>query len=255
MPYSDTFPYNGANAIYAKPVAAGSTPSSTPSWGADVVAGGTAVNNAVPFTGLADGMPYWVYERIGGSPASTDILLGDISPPASSELSADSVAAVVSGLYDSLSGISPTVSLAYDPITMQIRLTDGDDWKDGVRTIDVPVVLPAGVDVADCTATFGAVRGSARIDKEIEVDLDVDDDPFVRIIFDRADTLSKPNGRYNYDVEIQYTDSTPVTHSLTVLEGVLVLRTGIARLPADIVSPPVLSGIGSMAIGSTFGIA
>lgn len=148
-------------------------------------------------------------------------------------LSEGDIASIVSGIYASLSGIAPTVSLTYDPRTLEIQLTDGDDWKNGVRTIDIPIELPDGVDYNDCTVTFGAVKGSARIDKQMELFLD-GDELNVRLLFDRDDTLAKPDGRYKYDVEVQYTDSESVVSSITVLEGILTLRAGIAKLPADI---------------------
>ena len=81
MSYSTTVPYSGSNTIYAKPVSAGSTPSNTPSWSSDVVSSGTPAYGAVPFTSLADGQTYWVFERAGGSPANTDLALGVINPP------------------------------------------------------------------------------------------------------------------------------------------------------------------------------
>lgn len=80
MSYSSTVPYSGSNTIYAKPVSAGSTPSNTPSWSSDVVSSGTPAYGAVPFTGLTDNQIYWVFERIGGSPANTDLPLGIINP-------------------------------------------------------------------------------------------------------------------------------------------------------------------------------
>lgn len=145
-------------------------------------------------------------------------------------LDSDSVNAIVAGLYSSLAGIQPTVSLTYDPRTMQISLTDGDDWIGGIRTIDVPVTLPVGVDVADCTATFGAVKGAVRIDRLAEVLL-ISSEPNVRLTFLRVDTLNKPSGRYSWDAEVQYTNpSTSAVSSITALSGVLLLRKGIAKL-------------------------
>lgn len=81
MAYSTTVPYSGSNTIYAKPVSAGSTPSNTPSWASDVVSSGTPAYGAVPFTGLTDSQIYWVFERAGGSPANTDLVLGVMNPP------------------------------------------------------------------------------------------------------------------------------------------------------------------------------
>lgn len=80
MSYSTTVPYSGSNTIYAKPVSEGSTPSNTPSWSSDIIASGTPAYGAVPFTSLTDGQIYWIFERAGGSPANTDLVLGVITP-------------------------------------------------------------------------------------------------------------------------------------------------------------------------------
>jgi len=80
MAYSSTFPYTGANDLYVKPVTDGSLPSNTPDWITDSIDFVAAGFGAVSFTGLTDGQTYWVFEKIGGTKASTDILLGVINP-------------------------------------------------------------------------------------------------------------------------------------------------------------------------------
>lgn len=87
MAYSATFPYSGSNDLYIKPVTPGSTPSSTPSWGTDAGTPVSPENGAVAFTGLTDGQVYWVYELLGGSPAITDPLLGELAQSELSSLS------------------------------------------------------------------------------------------------------------------------------------------------------------------------
>lgn len=96
MPYSETFPYNGANTVYAKPITPGSPPSGTPSWAADNVASGTPASGSVPFTGLTSGVEYWVYEKDPDNPVSAnDIVLGSISDPASGGITTAQVIAAI----------------------------------------------------------------------------------------------------------------------------------------------------------------
>jgi hypothetical protein len=80
MAYSSTFPYTGSDSLYVKPVSPGSLPNNSPNWGNDSINSSSAGFGAVVFTGLTDGQVYWVFAQIGGSKASTDILLGIISP-------------------------------------------------------------------------------------------------------------------------------------------------------------------------------
>jgi hypothetical protein len=79
MAYSETFPYTGSNTLYVKPVSPGSLPNNS-AWGDDDIAQNSSGFSAVTFTGLADNQVYWVFEQLGGSPANTDILLGEIQP-------------------------------------------------------------------------------------------------------------------------------------------------------------------------------
>lgn len=233
MTYSKTFLYSGDGVLYAKPITPGSPPSSVPSWDDDIFDSNEPTSIAVTFTGLASGVSYWVFENSSGSgPSSSDIALAEISEDLSQS---QSIAEIVDGVYNSLASIQPTVSLIYDPRANEIRLTDGDDWKLGVRTIDFPVTLPSGIGVEDCTATFGAVKGAARIDRVMEILL-VDDIPKVRLTFFRSDTLNKPAGRYTWDVEVQHTSTgePPVTSDITTLAGILELRRGVAKHPSDI---------------------
>lgn len=188
------------------------------------------------------GLTIAVFGQQGDVPLATDPLVDDKTRAGfdstggvNASLSLDSVAQIVAGLYNSLAGIQPTVSLTYDPRTMKLRLVDGDDWRDGIRTIDIPIELPESVEIEDCTATFGAVKGAIRIDRTAEL-MEVEDVPNIRLTFFREDTLGKPAGSYNWDVEVQHTsdDVEPVISSITVLEGSLELRRGIAKIPADI---------------------
>jgi hypothetical protein len=81
MAYSATIPYTGGLAGYVKPVTPGSLPSSSPSWGDDVISQASATSGVgFTVTGLADGQTYWAYARTGLSPASTDERLGTITP-------------------------------------------------------------------------------------------------------------------------------------------------------------------------------
>ena len=88
MAYSETFPYNGSNDLYVKPVSPGSLPSNSPSWSDDSIDFNSVGFGAVSFTGLTDGQTYWVFEKIGGSKASTDPQLGIISSDTASDISA-----------------------------------------------------------------------------------------------------------------------------------------------------------------------
>lgn len=90
MAYSKTVPYSGGGTLYAKPVTDGSLPSSTPTWATDVVSTTASNSSGVTFTGLTDGQAYWVFEQVGGSPASTDLVYATFDPASDlASLSAD----------------------------------------------------------------------------------------------------------------------------------------------------------------------
>lgn len=153
----------------------------------------------------------------------SNALSGDTS------ISDESLALLVTQVLDGLAGRVPVVQVAYDPVTYHITLTKGDDFKAGVRTIDIPITLPDGVAFGDCTATFGAAKGSERIDREAEV-IEVASVIYLRLLFDRDDTQEKPAGRYNWDAEVQYDDAGTI-NSLTMVSGVLTLKESYALLP------------------------
>jgi hypothetical protein len=132
---------------------------------------------------------------------------------------------VASRLYALLAGIRPSVSLTYNPLTFALTLVQGDDYlTTDQRTIDIPVTLPAGIVAADCTATFGAKKGTDRIDAEIAAYVGTDSKVYARLTLPDTATQPKPPGKYSYDIEFQYNGS-----NITVVSGVLTLLEGIAR--------------------------
>jgi hypothetical protein len=153
----------------------------------------------------------------GPSANFTDVQIGEIST------------SVLSGL----AGIQPVVLASFDPITYAIAITRGDDYDvDDERTIDIPITLPGGVVVANCTATFGAVRGADRVDALAEL-VEISGETNVRITLTRAMTQTISAGKYNWDAEVQHTDGGSVT-SITVVRGLLTIYDSYARLASEL---------------------
>lgn len=133
---------------------------------------------------------------------------------------------IANKVVELLSGVRPTATFSFDPVTFAIRLVQGDDYlADDERYIDIPVVLPAGVDPELCTATFGAKNSESRIDAQIEVFIDTEDSNavYARIVLADTITASATPGRYAYQIEFQCEGS-----NITVVSGQLTLVEGIA---------------------------
>jgi hypothetical protein len=202
MPYTETFPYDGANDLYAKPVSAGSLPSNSPSWAADAIDQDSAGFGAVVFDGLTTDQTYWVYEQVGGSKANTDPVLGDITD--GGDLS--SIQAKVNLIGSQTTFIGPPVLSVTTPIDLII----GDDYKvANGREISFEFDAITGFTIGTAIGKFGGKKtGSETVNFFLVTTgtsaiTDVGGGRW-KVVFevDQTDTATKSPGPYDWSVEI-----------------------------------------------------
>lgn len=106
------------------------------------------------------------------------------------------------------------------PTRQRLTIPYGDDY-----TVDVPVVLPSGIDYATCTAFFAMQKcdnAAVGVEKEISL-IEVSSILYARVTLTQAES-SQPVGRYLYDVEVRTaTDShgTKVSGELDIVRTIV----------------------------------
>lgn len=206
---------------YAKPLDASGNLVESP-WGGDAVTGYPIGTQPLWKFTLDSTKNYVIYDRAGGSPASTDSVDGwfDAAAPGLSDITTD----VITGL----SGIVPKVVSAYDPRTQRISITRGDDLNVSSGTqIDIPIALPSGVTGASSDAYFGASKKdtpSIRIDNQVSL-VQIASKWYVRVELTSAMT-SVAAGEYDYTALVV----DQLTNQKTVVNGTLDLLQDVARV-------------------------
>ncbi len=177
MAYSKTVTYSGPFPGYAKPVEIDGEPSSTPSWGADVIAASSAVVG-VSFTveGLEDGQYYWAFAQEGGSPSDSDPQVGYIIPPTTSGFpTSDTPQSQPTGVVRDFSGIPRPEIYTLHQLAHRLSLRSGNDASERMQALMVRAIQDA-IRALPGVYDWNYFKRQARFNTTTQIDPTVDYD-------------------------------------------------------------------------------
>lgn len=186
-------------AYYAKPA-----PINAASWTAGVIAAVESGSTGVfTLSGLTAGTTYFVYERLGATPASGD----DV------ELV---IRGALSGIQAKTQLIGTGSAVAAAPVSGTGTITSiilGDDYlAENDRAFEWLIDPVAGFDIATCTCWFGGAANSSANAWRVQGSITEEDDKW-KLSFDlpKTATESLDRGPYEWSVSVHDAEGTEVT--------------------------------------------